>query len=314
MSASFPFRSWPARVVQWAARGVLGMPEQPTDTVIIKFDVEDPIGLDELIAGFSAISSQYRKTLDDHGHRGEKSNARLYVSRISDGCIEVEVAVYALVFKEVVQAMDYSLIMTDFTVRVGRLVDYFSGKGRGADRPSKSDTKDAKNFLDAVANRNSPHINIKKAKYVKVDGEYKQEIEIEWDIDSDKIHAASAAAERELLEQGQDTSDDTKKNVLFVWHQANRDPGKSQGRTGDKAIVPTVSQRPLPVFFPAGTDAVKRAMTHTEENPLFRRGYMVDVNVQYLDGKPRVYTVLEMHTPVDLDDPEDPEQPSLPIS
>ncbi len=97
------------------------------DSVIIKFNADDPIALDDLTSGFSALSSQYNKSLNDLGHKDEEANVRLYVSKISDGCIEAELTVYALIFKDLIRSMDYANIMADFTHRVGRTVRYFSG-------------------------------------------------------------------------------------------------------------------------------------------------------------------------------------------
>ena len=45
-------------------------------------------------------------------------------------------------------------------------------------------------------------------------------------------------------------------------------------------------------------------MTSLAENP-FRKGFVVDVHVQYVEGKPRQYTVLDLHEVVDIDDDTD---------
>lgn len=297
-----PLRSTVGRFIVPLARGVLGMPDPATDSVIIKFDVEDPIALDDVIGGFSALSSQYKRSLSALGYDGEKANVRLYVSRISDGCIEAELAVYALLFREAISAMDYANIMSDFTNRMGRIVGFFSGKNERPADLKKSDIKDAAKFLDSVADRDNPRINLKKARYHEKDGSREQVIEIEYDIDREEIVAARNAIERELavLEDGDEHK--TRRNVLFVWEQLNRGKGRSSGRTGDQAVIQAISDKPKPVFFPKGSDSIKRAMTQTDGNPMYGRGYMVDVDVQYYGDEPKVYTVLEVHAPIDLDD------------
>lgn len=45
--------------------------------------------------------------------------------------------------------------------------------------------------------------------------------------------------------------------VMLFFDQANRSPGKEKGRTGDKAIVPAVCDKALPVCFRSGFNDLK---------------------------------------------------------
>jgi hypothetical protein len=84
------------------------------------------------------------------------------------------------------------------------------------------------------------------------------------------------------------------------WYQANKDEAKTAGpRSADKAIIAEITDRALSVFFPPGAEILKRRMIDREDNP-FRKGFIVDVHVQYIDGQPRQYTVLELHEVIDL--------------
>ncbi|HJN25445.1 MAG TPA: hypothetical protein QGG18_07135 [Rhodospirillales bacterium] len=268
------------------------------DSVIIKFNADDPIALDDLTSGFSALSSQYNKSLNDLGHKDEEANVRLYVSKISDGCIEAELTVYALIFKDLIRSMDYANIMADFTHRVGRTVRYFSGQGERPQGLTIADTKDAGKFLSSVTGQVKAGISLRKANY-KNGG---QSIDFEYDFNSKEIETANSAIQKELAEEPETETHKTKKNVLFVWHQINKEKGKTGGRTSDKAVITSIIDKPLAVFFPVGTDSIKRSMVHTDGNPLYGKAFMVDVNVEYHGTEPKVYTVLKMHQPVDIED------------
>ncbi|RWC61514.1 hypothetical protein [Mesorhizobium sp.] len=40
-----------------------------------------------------------------------------------------------------------------------------------------------------------------------------------------------------------------KREVMLFMDQANRGPGKEKGRTGDKGVIPSISDKPRPVWF-----------------------------------------------------------------
>jgi hypothetical protein len=89
---------------------------------------------------------------------------------------------------------------------------------------------------------------------------------------------------------------------MLFFQQASRDPAREQGRTGDRAIVPDVSDKPLPTYFRKGFNDLKERMVRGDENPL-KKGFIVDVNVQIIDGESRAYIVTEVHDIIDLSDP-----------
>lgn len=301
----FPLRSKVGEAILFLANWGLGRPLSVQHSVTVKFDVDGPVELDGLVEGFSALSSQYKRTLADHGYEGEKTNVRLYVTRISDGCVEAELTVYALLFAHVIQAMDYANIISDFTHKMGKLVGRLGNKNADTSGLSVQDLRDVDKFLDTVAEHPNPQISLRKARYIEENGERRKEIEFEYDFDSDTVINASKSAKKALASLKDREQHKIRRNVLLVWHQTNRDRAKSSGRTGDKAIIQSISDKPRPVFFPVGANSIKHEMTHTEENPLYGRGYMVDVDVEYFDEDPKAYTVMELHGPVDLDDDED---------
>lgn len=89
----------------------------------------------------------------------------------------------------------------------------------------------------------------------------------------------------------------------MVWHQTSREPGKEKGRTGDRAVIEAVTDKPLKVYFPKQSNDLKRRMTRDEAYP-FARGYIVDVYVDYVDDEPTLYRVLDLHEVIELDDEE----------
>ena len=90
------------------------------------------------------------------------------------------------------------------------------------------------------------------------------------------------------------------KNVALSWAQTNWIEVKSKGRTGDRGIIERISDRPLPVYFPTEESTIKYKMTSGDFNPS-KIAYIVDVDVQSVQGEPVAYTVMKLHDIVPLD-------------
>ena len=89
--------------------------------------------------------------------------------------------------------------------------------------------------------------------------------------------------------------------VMLFFDQASRQPGKERGRTGDKGIIPDISDKPLPVYFRKSFQNLKDQMVRGEVNPL-RCAFVVDVHAQIVDGDPKGYIVTEIHEIIENED------------
>jgi len=92
---------------------------------------------------------------------------------------------------------------------------------------------------------------------------------------------------------------------MLFFEQASRKPGKEAGRTGDRGVVPDVSDKPLPVYFRKSFQNLKERMVKGEVNPL-TNAFVVDVHVQTVEGEPKGYIVTEVHDVVPMEpEPDD---------
>jgi hypothetical protein len=85
--------------------------------------------------------------------------------------------------------------------------------------------------------------------------------------------------------------------VLMYFYQTNIEDPKRAGRTGDKAIISSVSPEPLSVYVIPETDQqkIRYELDDKSHNPL-HTGFVVDVNIENdRKGRPRIYRVLRVH-------------------
>lgn len=77
---------------------------------------------------------------------------------------------------------------------------------------------------------------------------------------------------------------------VFYWYQA-RD---ASTKAGDKGIIEKFSPKPLPVIFSA--EDIKTLML---EPALFSKGYVVDVEIGFIEQTPVSYKIIHFHQTID---------------
>lgn len=281
---------------------------QEGDRVIIELDPGQPIELGDLSESFAALARMYERHYRPNGEAAPK----LYVTRLETGSVIMEVAPYAVIMGAIA-AMDGTVIVADFTNRIWRGIKAFSTPPTEAPRleaPSDEDARDLREFVKPLLGKKGAELGIKHARYRKTDGA--KETVVEFDFDEAELNRAAINIDQALanpyqpmiLDQVVTPTHGVLEEVMLFFQQASRGPGKEQGRTADRGVVPDVSSTPLPVYFRKSFQDLKERMVRGEVNPL-SHAFVVDVHVQYVDGEPKAYIVTDVHQVL----PTDAEQP-----
>lgn len=287
--------------------GVQSMPRPVSDDrVIIRFDIDENIDLDELSEGFSALSRQYKKMLGEKGLSDEEAPSRLLVTRLESGSLETEIAFWGAAAAAVIQAADTTLIMTDFTNRVRNAIGYFAGRNERPGQLDKDDVSDFETFIKPLAGRKDAKLTVRRARY----HEKTEEREVFATYEFDENELAHAFVNMGTEGQGDDEtvkSEFARHNkVAMYWAQTNWMESKTGGRTGDRGIIESITDKPLPVYFVSENSVVKNRMTSGEFNPS-KHAFIVDVSVESARGQPVAYTIIDLHDTVPFDDDAAPD-------
>lgn len=266
------------------------------DRLVITLDPGQPIELNDLSASFSALARMYerhyRKTRDDDA-------PKLYITRLETGSIILEIAPYGMMMGGLA-VMDGGVVITDFTTRVWRTIKHFSGgraEAKSTESPSKEDAADIREFTRPLLGKAGASLGIKHARFEKGSGERKTVIE--YTFDEGELNRAAVNIDDILRtpprepEKRDDLGKIHKEKMLFL-EQASRGPGREKGRTGDRGIVPDISEKVVPVYFRKGIRRMKEKMMQGDENP-FELTFVVDVHATIIDGDVKTYTVTEIH-------------------
>lgn len=268
--------------------------EKVGDRLIITLDPGQPIELEDLAGSFAALARMYER----HYRSKSEDAPRLFVTRLETGSVIAEIVPYGVIMGGLA-IMDGGVIVTDFANKVWRGITYFA-RDRSETKiepPSKEDAADLKEFTKPLLGKTGASLGIKQARYEKTDGTKKTVVEYKFDeaelnkaaVNMDKALEAPGPAAKEEEHDGAIHSE-----VMLFLEQANRGPGKEKGRTGDRGMVPDISESVVPVYFRKRIQGLKERMLQGEENP-FSMVFVVDVHAIKVGGEVKGYTVTEIH-------------------
>ncbi|RVD37729.1 hypothetical protein EN741_22695 [Mesorhizobium sp. M4B.F.Ca.ET.019.03.1.1] len=276
------------------------------DRIVILLDPGQPVELGDLSESFSALARMYGRHYRPHGETAPK----LYVTKLETGSILMEIAPYVQMLGQAVQPIDTVVIVADFTNRLWRGIKAFSGGVSEPVRlepPSDDDARDIREFVKPLLGKKGAELGIKHARYRKTDGE--KETVVEYDFDESELNRAAinidaALAEIPLAEVTNALPDhQIKREVMLFMDQANRGPGKEKGRTGDRGVIPSISDKALPVYFRKSSVIDLKGQITRDANPMTST-FVVDVQVQSIAGELKGYIVTEVHDAIPGDPAE----------
>ena len=247
-----------------------------------------PIELTDLTMSFAALASQYRKHLIDKvrsgGGKTRDLEVKLYITKIENNCILAELAGATDILGTLFSVMDYANIFVDFVNNIDHGIQYFLGlpsKNTKEIIPSeipysKKECADFENFLKVVSEQGELGLSV--AEYGKETKEEKIHVSFKYSSDEAFEARKGAILAQDILESKGDAD---YKNVLMYYQQTNTDESKSDGKTGERAVIKLIHPKPLPVYLVSNLDKekVKAHKADPSLNPL-KVSYLVDVNVE----------------------------------
>lgn len=281
------------------------------DKIELHFDVHQPVELIELTLAFQGLANDYKRFLNDRvraeGGKISTEDVKLYITKIESNCILAELAGASQVLGGFFPLLDYTNIFIEYVRNFGSAVDYFRSLTKKPDVTSiKDETTKAgaqaiADLMRVVAENSGGTFALRaKAGSKTSDGD---EVYAEVVLTSSEAREAERGAliAQKLLDYRGEADH---KNVLMYFQRTSTDETKSDGRTDDKAIISSISDKALPVHFASPLDQAKinDQKSDPNQNP-FKSAYRVDVNVEVdRKGVPRFYRVVHLHEILPEDD------------
>jgi hypothetical protein len=270
--------------------------------IVLKLSLSQPAQLNDFVSAFTSLANQYRKYMRSE-HPNLNSEAEIYVKQIRQGSIVADlIPVIVPGLGAALAAMDSAIIVEDFIKRYGtRLSAYFEKGGRD-DTANNSDLKDLLGSVATIANDPNGSAELSC---------------VEWEDDHRGVRATITFNTREAKRATEEIDSHKKEReirgdadyhrVLMTFHQSNIKEQTMGRRTGEWVKIENIQEKPLPLIYASSLaeQKIKYEIREGIEN-IYKRGFIVDVNVEIKGGKHVGYRVTHLHQIIDL--PDEPGQ------
>ncbi|PCI57039.1 MAG: hypothetical protein COB36_01865 [Alphaproteobacteria bacterium] len=248
--------------------------------MVFKIDHTQPIELSEFSESLTAIADQFQKHIIDESFSINEDEIRLYICEIEKGSIIAKIKALPRHYHSF--DIDSKKIINSFTNKTKEAIDYFLSRVDLKPELNIQELNNYKKILQPAASDKGTALS-----FIAEEGSTQT---INLTINHIEANAAQNRIDHEIgLQKMPNNLIET--NVLFYCYQARND---RKSKTGDMGIIETISQSPVKTV-PA-SDNIKDTIL---KNP-FDRAYIVNVEVHTVNGKPKMYKILEIHDSIDI--------------
>lgn len=270
----------------------------------LHFNVHDPVELVEMTLAFQGLGHEYQSYLKSHflesDPKASTAEVKLYITRIESNCILAELAPALPLLGAIAPVLADVSTVHDFVKNTAQTIQWLIGLAK-----KKTVTADEipfsrrrighlRDVVRLVAKNHNASLGLAAIKYEESSGQDRAVLEMSFN--DNECRRAEQGATRALAALDVREKADREK-VLMYFYQTNIEDPKSGGRTGDKAVIASISPEPLSVYIIPETDQqkVRYVLDDKGHNPL-HTGFVVDVNIENdRNGRPKIYRVIRVH-------------------
>jgi hypothetical protein len=257
----------------------------------LHLEPSEPIEVSELTGALGSLSRQYQKFAVLNQLATKPSDARLLVSSVSPGSIDIsfypDLVAYLSAIPMLAPLIDKAERIAKFGKLLKGLFEFFSKKKEQEidDSISVKDCDDVMNIVKPIANHGGTQT------FNTINGGVVMNILTMNEEQASEI--LEVASQRKALLQNSDA--EIQQRVPMVWKRLDRDETKPEAKSSpDRALIEEIDPRPHALFFTDEMAFLKKQMIDEEDHP-FHHVYFVDVSVSRISGRVVSYRVIGYH-------------------
>jgi hypothetical protein len=260
----------------------------------LRLELSEPAELFDLIGAFTAIANQFERYLREDYPNLVDVDSRIYVKQIRAGSIIADLVPF---IQPLIQNMDSALVVDGFVRKYGGILTRLFRR-QPVPEAKKSDLEDFMKQVAAIANDPNGSATISSAEF------HQTKNQIRASVSFDTKDAKKAQQEiSDHIKEIELKAYQLEENVLMVFWQSNLKQVEKGKKSGEKAIIEHISEKPLAVIYDSdlAEEKIKHETTQGERN-LYKLGFYVTCRVEKVAGKPVAYRISHVHSIIDLPD------------
>lgn len=265
----------------------------------VKLHLDDPVEISDFAALFAGLGSEFERYLSDE-HPEMHGSARMYVQEVRKGSV---VATLFAQIPDMIGMMDSVVVVLTFGALFNKRIRGFI-TGNSLPKATKPQLNDILRTIRALAQDAQGTMTLKGIRHTQ--GLFTTDFEATFT--ASEARAAARTIEHQKLELDRVTTADHKR-VLMTFTRSDVGNASVGKRSGERVVVPEISERPLSLIY--GSDLAEAQIKHEIQNSqdnIFKRGFIVDLNVVFAGARAVAYSVTHLHSVIDLPDDDEPKQ------
>lgn len=268
-----------------------GLMQGANSYLTVTLDLVDPVEIADFAALFAGIGAQFERYLAEH-HPGTKGEAQLYVKEVRKGSIIADLVPN---IPDMVGYMDTVLIVTGFGSLFSKRVRQLIG-GEFISTKSKPDIVEVGKTLRAISKDNRGDMTVESVELEE--GVWKRRILL-------KFNASEARKAEATLEDQKREMDKVERadltRVLMTFEQSRKSDREINKPTGELVIIEVADSKPKALIY--GSELVEQRIKteiRDADDNIYKKGFIVDANVQLRMGRTVGYVITEVHQVIDI--------------
>ena len=263
----------------------------------LKIDNSQPIPLSSFVKAFTSLAAEYKRSVREN-EEFQSEDAEIFIKQIRSGSIIADlIPVASAVLPLVVSEADKIFVAVEFVqkweTRLKSLIN-----GVVPDKPSKSDLSRWADTVENIARDPDASSTLEVATFR--DGE--KQIEASFTFTSAEAKKIQDTIEGEFVRLEDNRTADYER-VLMVFTRSDIGNARVGKPSGERVMIQEVSDKPLAITYGSelAEQRVKHEIREGDEN-IYKKGFNVDVKVQYANYKAVAYSIMNVHDVIDLPD------------
>lgn len=266
----------------------------------LRIQTEEPVEIDAFVGAFTSLAEEYRRDIKEN-YPDVDPDARIFVKEVRKKCIEADLIPYIVAAAPFVAQIDQVIVVEQFVRTWGKRITALVSGNLGEWSPNKSELKTLVDATEAIAR--DPNAKSTLEAVTIEDG--KNKIRASFQFATSEAKSAQVTIDEVYKRLEAPTGADHPR-VLMVFTRS--DVGKAQlgKRSGERVLIEEVHGRPLALMYASemAEERIKHEIREAEDN-IYKKGFVVDVSVRMVGGRPSVFAVTNLHDIIDLPDDED---------
>jgi hypothetical protein len=275
--------------------------------LILTIDTKEPIEIGAFVGEFISLANQYEKYFKEK-YPAAEGDAEVFVTQVSEGSIIAHLVPHWPQIAGVAGTAGVAVLvglgaierlntLEDFVDRWGKRLGRFFHKDGRVPEAAKSDIKDFHNAVAAIARDPNATLKLEAAYYE--DGEKNIKASFKFTTSQAKI------AEQEIENQKKEmeaSGNADKQKVLMIFVRPDIRTQEMGKRSGELAMIESIFDKPRPLIYVSNLAEQRIKYEMRDNDNIFKKGFVVDVNVEMRRGKPCAYRITNLHEVIDLPD------------